>query len=173
MPAIVAIDTCSASPATGFGMTIRSTRTAANSTIGSVIGRAGTSLINPSAASRFGNLGDDSSFKTSSDTNNSCPLASFSHQFRLVPRRNTSANETGFEIDTGHSSSILSYGETNREKHPCNSYDLGVAMHTFLGSVKKRRASWPPSRPTPLCFIPPKGTRRSRSSQQFTQIVPA
>ncbi len=46
------------------------------------------------------------------------------------------------------------------------------AMQTFLGSVKKRRASSPPSRPTPLCFMPPKGTRRSRTSQQFTQTVP-
>ena len=46
------------------------------------------------------------------------------------------------------------------------------AMQTFLGSVKKRNASSPPSRPTPLCFMPPKGTRRSRSSQQFTQTVP-
>ena len=28
------------------------------------------------------------------------------------------------------------------------------AMQTFFGSVKKRRASSPPSRPTPLCFMP-------------------
>src|SRR5215813_5805005 len=46
------------------------------------------------------------------------------------------------------------------------------AMQTFFGSVKNRSASSPPSRPTPLCFIPPKGTRRSRTSQQFTQTVP-
>jgi hypothetical protein len=46
------------------------------------------------------------------------------------------------------------------------------AMQIFLGSVKNRSASSPPSRPTPLCFIPPKGTRRSRTSQQFTQTVP-
>ena len=46
------------------------------------------------------------------------------------------------------------------------------AMQTFLGSVKNRRASSPPSRPTPLCFMPPKGTRKSRTSQQFTQTVP-
>lgn len=46
------------------------------------------------------------------------------------------------------------------------------AMQTFFGSVKKRSASSPPSRPTPLCFIPPKGTRRSRTSQQLTQTVP-
>src|SRR4029077_2649002 len=46
------------------------------------------------------------------------------------------------------------------------------AMQTFFGSVKKRSASSPPSRPTPLCFIPPKGTRRSRTNQQFTQTVP-
>ena len=37
------------------------------------------------------------------------------------------------------------------------------AMQTFLGSVKNLNASSPPSRPTPLCFIPPKGTRRSRT----------
>src|SRR5947199_6840822 len=47
-----------------------------------------------------------------------------------------------------------------------------LAMQTFFGSVKKRNASSPPSRPTPLCFMPPKGTRKSRRSQQFTQIVP-
>ena len=46
------------------------------------------------------------------------------------------------------------------------------AMQTFFGSVKKRSASSPPSRPTPLCFMPPNGTRRSRTSQQFTQTVP-
>jgi len=47
-----------------------------------------------------------------------------------------------------------------------------LAMQTFFGSVKKRSASSPPSRPTPLAFIPPNGTRRSRTSQQFTQTVP-
>src|SRR6478735_7681664 len=49
---------------------------------------------------------------------------------------------------------------------------LHLAMQIFLGSVKNRNASSPPSRPTPLCFMPPKGTRKSRSSQQFTQTVP-
>src|SRR5213083_3140593 len=53
--------------------------------------------------------------------------------------------------------------------HHSGSY---FAMQTFLGSVKKRNASSPPSRPTPLCFMPPNGTRRSRRSQQFTQTVP-
>jgi len=37
-----------------------------------------------------------------------------------------------------------------------------LAMQTFFGSVKKRSASSPPSRPTPICFMPPNGTRRSR-----------
>jgi len=46
------------------------------------------------------------------------------------------------------------------------------AMQMFFGSVKNLKASSPPSRPTPLCFMPPKGTRRSRTSQQFTQTVP-
>src|SRR5207249_248687 len=46
------------------------------------------------------------------------------------------------------------------------------AMQMFFGSVKKRSASSPPSRPTPLCFMPPNGTRRSRTSQQFIQTVP-
>src|SRR6266496_3155686 len=49
---------------------------------------------------------------------------------------------------------------------------IHFAIQTFLGSVKNLSASSPPSRPTPLCFIPPKGTRRSRISQQFTQTVP-
>src|SRR5579872_6802038 len=46
-------------------------------------------------------------------------------------------------------------------------------MQTFLASVKKRMASKPPSRPTPDCFTPPMGTRKSRSIQQFTQMSPA
>jgi hypothetical protein len=45
-------------------------------------------------------------------------------------------------------------------------------MQTFLGSVKKRMASQPPSRPTPLAFMPPKGVRKSRSNQQLTQTIP-
>jgi len=49
---------------------------------------------------------------------------------------------------------------------------LYFAMQTFFGSVKNRNASSPPSRPTPLAFMPPNGTRRSRTSQQFTQTVP-
>src|SRR5207244_11697588 len=35
------------------------------------------------------------------------------------------------------------------------------AIQMFLASVKKFSASVPPSRPTPLCFIPPKATRSS------------
>src|SRR5215831_3186857 len=50
--------------------------------------------------------------------------------------------------------------------------NLYFAMQTFFGSVKNLSASSPPSRPTPLAFMPPKGTRRSRTSQQFTQTVP-
>src|ERR1700736_6583281 len=46
------------------------------------------------------------------------------------------------------------------------------AMQMFLASVKNRNASSPPSRPTPLAFMAPYGTRRSRTSQQFTQTVP-
>src|SRR5215831_9208000 len=48
----------------------------------------------------------------------------------------------------------------------------GYLMHTVFGSVKKRSASSPPSRPTPLLLTPPNGVRRSRSSQQLTQTVP-
>src|SRR5262249_51135526 len=48
----------------------------------------------------------------------------------------------------------------------------GVRMQMVLGSVKKRSASSPPSRPTPDCLTPPNGTRRSRKSQQLTQTVP-
>src|SRR6188472_2463131 len=56
------------------------------------------------------------------------------------------------------------------DPRPCAS--VYFAMQMFLGSVKNLSASSPPSRPTPLCFIPPKGTRKSRTSQQFTQTVP-
>src|SRR5207237_749368 len=45
-------------------------------------------------------------------------------------------------------------------------------IQTVLGSVKKRSAASPPSRPTPLFLVPPNGVRRSRSSQQFTHTVP-
>src|SRR5258708_37702938 len=48
----------------------------------------------------------------------------------------------------------------------------GYLMQTVLASVKKRRASSPPSRPTPDDLTPPNGTRRSRSSQQLTPTVP-
>src|SRR2546428_1166353 len=44
--------------------------------------------------------------------------------------------------------------------------------HTFFASVKNSSESRPPSRPTPLSFIPPNGTRRSRSSQQLIHTVP-
>src|SRR5438477_6554102 len=44
--------------------------------------------------------------------------------------------------------------------------------HTFLTSVKNSSESKPPSRPMPLSFIPPNGTRRSRSSQQLIHTVP-
>src|SRR5262245_15396187 len=55
------------------------------------------------------------------------------------------------------------------DKRRIDSYSL---MQTFLASVKNSSESKPPSRPTPLSFIPPKGTRRSRSSQVLTQTVP-
>ena len=45
-------------------------------------------------------------------------------------------------------------------------------MQTFFGSVKKRSASTPPSRPTPEFLTPPNGVRRSRSSQQLIQTMP-
>src|SRR5438128_1581355 len=66
------------------------------------------------------------------------------------------------------------FGHSSLFREFCRLYSRGfyLAMQTFFGSVKKRNASSPPSRPTPLCFIPPKGTRRSRRSQQFTQTVP-
>src|SRR5438034_11546417 len=54
----------------------------------------------------------------------------------------------------------------------CTTSTNHFAMQTFFGSVKKCNASTPPSRPTPLAFMPPKGTRRSRTNQQFTQTVP-
>src|SRR4029079_18972681 len=47
-----------------------------------------------------------------------------------------------------------------------------VFTHTFLGSVKKRSESSPPSRPTPDPLTPPKGTLRSRIIQQLTHTVP-
>src|SRR4029434_7016692 len=67
-------------------------------------------------------------------------------------------------IHDSHQSTLNSQLEPTQKIH--------FAMQTFFGSVKKRSASSPPSRPTPLCFMPPKGTRRSRTSQQFTQTVP-
>src|SRR5690606_37506392 len=46
-------------------------------------------------------------------------------------------------------------------------------IQTFFASVKNRSASKPPSRPTPLSFIPPNGVLKSRFSQVFTQTIPA
>ena len=54
----------------------------------------------------------------------------------------------------------------------CFRLDDQSLMQTFFASVKNRSASKPPSLPTPDCFIPPKGVRRSRKSQQLTQIIP-
>ncbi len=45
-------------------------------------------------------------------------------------------------------------------------------MQIFFGSVKKRSASTPPSRPTPEFLTPPNGVRRSRRSQQLIQTMP-
>jgi hypothetical protein len=64
--------------------------------------------------------------------------------------------------------------------HPCPSVvqrngltsDDQSLMQTFFASVKNRSASTPPSRPTPLCFTPPNGVRRSRTIQQFTHTIP-
>src|SRR5262249_7782804 len=54
--------------------------------------------------------------------------------------------------------------------------DFAVVAHsltqTFFASVKNSSESKPPSRPTPLSFMPPNGTRRSRSSQQLIHTVP-
>ena len=43
-------------------------------------------------------------------------------------------------------------------------------MQTVFGSVKKRSASSPPSRPTPLCFVPPKG-RAGFASVAITLLI--
>src|SRR5262245_12037003 len=37
------------------------------------------------------------------------------------------------------------------------------AAATYLVSVNSSRPSWPPSRPMPLCFIPPKGAAGSET----------
>jgi hypothetical protein len=80
-------------------------------------------------------------------------------------RRSTSA--LGSE-DRSQRTAINRLQTLNKELSTINYF----AMQMFFGSVKKRSASSPPSRPTPLCFIPPKGTRKSRTNQQFTQTVP-
>jgi len=67
-------------------------------------------------------------------------------------------------------SHALSLALSHSRTLPPFAYSL---MHTFFASVKKRKASTPPSRPTPLCFMPPKGVRRSRIIQQFTHTIPA
>src|SRR5580700_1976877 len=46
-------------------------------------------------------------------------------------------------------------------------------IQTFFGSVKKSKASKPPSLPTPDDFTPPNGVRKSRSNQQLIQTIPA
>src|SRR5690606_2738026 len=48
-----------------------------------------------------------------------------------------------------------------------------TATQTLRGSVKKRIASSPPSRPMPDCPVPPKGVRRSRMSQVLIHTMPA
>src|SRR5512132_600919 len=70
---------------------------------------------------------------------------------------------------------VLAVHDVRRMRRQHSSDDLTFAhsfTHTFFGSVKKFNDSMPPSRPTPLSFIPPNGTRRSRSSQQLIHTVP-
>ena len=43
----------------------------------------------------------------------------------------------------------------------------------FFGSVKKCKASKPPSLPTPEFLTPPNGVLRSLTNQQFTHTIPA
>src|SRR5262249_20225525 len=87
---------------------------------------------------------------------------------RLRPRGACNCNSGG-----------VSWGWAGKENETTAHFHRSIApsymaylTHTVFGSVKNRNASSPPSRPTPLCFMPPKGVRRSRSSQQFTQTVP-
>ena|SRR5690606_28020741 len=62
--------------------------------------------------------------------------------------------------------------EKSREKYPGTLMYIYCLIKTFFASVKKRRASHPPSRPTPEAFIPPKGVRRSRTSHELSQTIP-
>src|SRR5712691_10957929 len=62
--------------------------------------------------------------------------------------------------------------ETARVRERCRERRLHNFTQTFFASVKNSSESTPPSRPTPLSFMPPKGTRRSRKSQQLIQTVP-
>src|SRR5258708_5931605 len=64
------------------------------------------------------------------------------------------------------------YIEEFPDKSPEGNYTLYSLIQTFFCSVKNFNASKPPSRPTPEFFIPPKGVRKSRKSQQLTQIIP-
>src|SRR5688572_18377399 len=55
-------------------------------------------------------------------------------------------------------------GDTDFQDHSVGVWlreETQSLMHTFFSSVKNRRASKPPSRPTPELFMPPKGVRRS------------
>lgn len=54
-------------------------------------------------------------------------------------------------------------------KKPSTTYNR---TQIFCGSVKKSKASKPPSRPTPDCFTPPKGVRKSRKSQVLIHTIP-
>src|SRR6266542_4396832 len=59
--------------------------------------------------------------------------------------------------------------------HSHSAFEISVAYsftQTFFASVKNSSDETPPSRPTPLSRMPPKGTRRSRRSQQLIQTVP-
>src|SRR5919198_724003 len=68
-------------------------------------------------------------------------------------------------------SSTLAPRDELRQPAPQKAHQLSLTQ-TFFASVKNRNDSNPPSRPTPLSFIPPNGTRRSRNSQQLIQTVP-
>src|SRR5438105_879799 len=79
--------------------------------------------------------------------------------------------DSGQEEEVSHPAGVGKVADRVRRARGDDSWSHNFTQ-TFFGSVKKRKASRPPSRPMPDSFIPPNGVRKSRSIQQLTQTMP-
>ena len=66
----------------------------------------------------------------------------------------------------------LRFARPRREDQSHAPSDAYQFTATYLVSVYSRMPSWPPSRPMPLCFMPPNGAAGSDTRPRFTPTMP-